>query len=92
MTIVCRVVNFNEENAMRCSLERELEFHANGELLATKEEPQDDVEQPHLEETRSKEWMYHLVVHLYLAHYFSVHYNYGVINYTFIINSTRHWL
>ena len=42
--IVRRDVKFDEEKAMRCSLEREIHFHANEEFLAPKEEPQDDVE------------------------------------------------
>jgi hypothetical protein len=45
-------VKFDEEKAMRCSLERELQLHADEEILAPKEEPQDDVEQPHAEEQR----------------------------------------
>jgi len=44
MKVVHKDVNFNEDKAMRCSLERELELHAIKELLAPKEEPQDDVE------------------------------------------------
>jgi len=44
MTIVCRDVTFDEEKAMRCSLERELQLHPYKEILAPKEEHQDDVE------------------------------------------------
>ena len=44
MTMVCRDVKFDEEKAMRCSLERELQLHVDEEILAPKEEPQDDVE------------------------------------------------
>jgi len=50
ITVVRRNVKFDEEKAMGCSLERELQLHANEELLAPKEEPQDDVEQPHEED------------------------------------------
>jgi len=52
MTMVRRYVNSDEEKAMRCSLERELQLHAYEQLLAPKEEPQDDVEQPHEKEKR----------------------------------------
>lgn len=45
-------MNFDEEKAMRCSLERELQLHADEEILAPKEEPRDDVEQPHAKEKR----------------------------------------
>jgi len=55
MTVVCKDVKFNEENAMRCSLEREFHLHVDEELLAPKEEPMDDVEQPHTEEKRVEE-------------------------------------
>jgi len=34
------------------SLERDLQLHVEEELLAPKEEPQDDVEKPHAEEQR----------------------------------------
>ena len=47
MTVVHRDVKFNEEKAMRSSVERELQLHTDEDLLAPKEEPQDDVEQPH---------------------------------------------
>jgi len=47
MTVVHRDVNFYEEKPVRCSLEREIHLHADEELLALKEEPQDDVDQPH---------------------------------------------
>ena len=50
MTVVHRDVKFDEDKAMRCSLKREIQLHAVEEILALKEEPQDDVEQPHLEE------------------------------------------
>eukprot|EP00253_Pinus_taeda_P008740 PITA_08740 len=44
MTMVCRDVKFDEEKAMRVSLERELELHADEELLAPKvKEPQKNV-------------------------------------------------
>jgi len=52
MTVVCRDVNFNEEKTLRCSLGREFQLHADEELLAPKEEPQDDVEHPHAKEQR----------------------------------------
>jgi len=52
MTVVRRDVRFNEEKAIRVSLERDLELHADEEILSPKfEEPQIDVEQPHLEDT-----------------------------------------
>ena len=50
MIVVRRNVKFNEEKAMRFSLERELQLHAYEELLSPKEEPHDDVEQPHANE------------------------------------------
>ena len=51
--MVCKDVRFNEEKTMRVSLERELELHADEELLSPKfEEPQIDVEQPHAEDLR----------------------------------------
>ncbi len=34
MTVVHRYVNFDEGNAMRCSLERELQLDAYGDILA----------------------------------------------------------
>ncbi len=37
-------VKFDEEKAMWCSLERELQIPLEEEILAPKEEPQDDVE------------------------------------------------
>lgn len=52
MTVFRRDVKFDEEKSMRCSLETELQLHVDEELLAPKEEPQDDVEQPHAEEQR----------------------------------------
>ena len=45
-------MNFDEEKAMRCYLERELQFHGEEDILAPKEEPHDDVEKPHVEEQR----------------------------------------
>lgn len=33
MTMVCGDVNFNEEKAMRCSLDRELELHGDEDIL-----------------------------------------------------------
>jgi len=50
MIVVHRYVKFDEEKAMRCSLERDLQLHAVDEILAPKEETQDDVEKPHVEE------------------------------------------
>jgi hypothetical protein len=49
MTVVRRDVKFDEEKAMRLSLERELDLHADKELLVPKDEPQ-DVEQSHAED------------------------------------------
>jgi len=50
MIMVCRDIRFDEEKAIRVSLERELELHADEELLAPKVEgPQMNVEQPHVE-------------------------------------------
>ena len=49
MTIVRRDIKFDEEKAMWLSLERELDFHVDEELLAPKDEPQ-DVEQPQAED------------------------------------------
>jgi len=37
--MVHRDVKFDEEKAMRCSLERELQLHAVYDILASKEEP-----------------------------------------------------
>ena len=46
-----RVLKFDEQRAMRVSLERELKFHGDEELLVPKEEePLDDVDQPHAED------------------------------------------
>jgi len=39
MKFVCRDVKFNEENAMTCTLERELQLHEDEVILAPKEEP-----------------------------------------------------
>ena len=50
LTVVRRDVKFDEEKAMRGSLEREHQLHADEYLLAPKEEPQDDVEQPQAKE------------------------------------------
>jgi len=51
MTMVRKNVKFDELKAMSVSLERELELHADEEILAPKvEEPQIDVEQPHAED------------------------------------------
>ena len=44
MIVVRRDVKFDEEKAMRCSLQRKLQLHAHQEILAPKEEPQDVVE------------------------------------------------
>ena len=52
MIVVRRDVKFDEEKAMRCSPERKLQLRPDQELLAPKEEPQDDVEHPHAEEQR----------------------------------------
>ena len=45
MTVVRRDIKFNEEKAMKLSLERELHLHAEEELLVPKDEPL-DVDQP----------------------------------------------
>eukprot|EP00253_Pinus_taeda_P002729 PITA_02729 len=47
MTVLRRDVKFDEEKAMQVSLERELELHAEEEILVPKAEPHIDVEQPH---------------------------------------------
>eukprot|EP00253_Pinus_taeda_P001501 PITA_01501 len=67
--MVRRDVRFDEEKAMRVSLGRELELHADEDILAPKvEEPQIDVDQPHTnnrgmetstQEEYSKEGTYH---------------------------------
>jgi len=44
MIVVRRDVKFDEQKGMRCSLERELQFQADEEILALKEEPWDDLE------------------------------------------------
>ena len=55
MTMVRKDVKFDEENAMRVSLERDLELHVKEELLVPKvEKPQIDVEQPHVEVLRAE--------------------------------------
>lgn len=54
MTMVHTDVKFYEKKAMRYSLERELQVHAVEDILAAKEERQDDVEQPHAEEKREE--------------------------------------
>jgi hypothetical protein len=41
MTFVWRNVKFDEEKAIRLPLERELDLHADKELLVPKDEPQD---------------------------------------------------
>ena len=46
MTFVRRDIKFDEEKSMWFSLKRELDFHADEELLVPKNEPQ-HVEQPH---------------------------------------------
>ena len=52
-TVVCRDLKFDEQKAMRVSLERKLKLHAEEELLVPKEEePQTDVEQLHTEDPR----------------------------------------
>lgn len=50
MTMVRRDVKFDEEKDMSCSLEREVKIHADEDPLTPNEEPQDVVEQPHVEE------------------------------------------
>ena len=45
LTVVRRDIKFNEEKAMKLSLERELHLHAEEELLVPKDEPL-DVDQP----------------------------------------------
>lgn len=55
MTVVHRDVKFDEERAMRFSLERELQLHGKEEILAPKEEPHNNVEKPHAEEHRVEE-------------------------------------
>jgi len=48
--VVRRDLKFDEQKAMRVSLERELQLQAMEELLVPKEEePQTDVEEPHVE-------------------------------------------
>ena len=49
MIVVRRDIKFDEEKAMQLSLERELDLHAEEELLVPKNEPQ-DVEKPHEED------------------------------------------
>jgi len=49
MKVVRRDVKFNEKKTMRCYIERDLQLHADEEILTPKE---DDVEQPHGEEQR----------------------------------------
>ena len=49
-TVVCRDLKFDEQKAMRASLEREIQLQAMEELFVPKEEePQTDAEHPHLE-------------------------------------------
>jgi len=52
MTVMWRDVKFDEDKAMRRSLEREVQILLEVELLAPKEEPQDVVEQPQFKEKR----------------------------------------
>lgn len=48
MAVAHRDIRFDEEKAMRVSLERELELHVDEEFLAPKVEgPHIDVEYPH---------------------------------------------
>ena len=54
MTVVRRDVKFDEEKAIQFFLERELDLHAEEELLVPKDEPQ-DVEQPHAKQHRVEE-------------------------------------
>eukprot|EP00253_Pinus_taeda_P007101 PITA_07101 len=42
-TVVRRDIKFQEEKAMKCSLERELHLHTDEELLVPKDEPQEEV-------------------------------------------------
>ena len=49
LTVVNRDVKFDEEKAMRLSLEREIDLHVDEELLVPKDEPH-DVEQPQAED------------------------------------------
>eukprot|EP00253_Pinus_taeda_P027804 PITA_27804 len=52
MTVVRREVKFDEEKVMQCSLERELHIPLGEELLAPKEESQEVVEKPQIEDQR----------------------------------------
>lgn len=52
MTMVRRDVKLDEGKAIECSLEREIQLHEDEELLDPNDEPQDDVEQPHVKEKR----------------------------------------
>jgi hypothetical protein len=54
MTFMRRDIKFDEGKAMRLSLERELDLHAEEELLVPKDESQ-DVDQPHEEVHRVEE-------------------------------------
>ena len=49
MIFVRRDIKFDEEKAMRLSLERELDLYEDEELLVQKDEPQ-DVDQPHAQD------------------------------------------
>ena len=49
MIVVRQDIKFNEEKAMKLSLEMKLDLHAKEEILVPKNEPQ-DVEQPHAED------------------------------------------
>lgn len=50
--MVRRDAKLDEEKAMICGLERQIWLHVKYEILAPKEEPQNDMEQPHAEEQR----------------------------------------
>lgn len=52
MTVERRDVKFNDKKSMWCSLERELRIPLEEEVLALKEEPQEVVEQPQIEDKR----------------------------------------
>jgi hypothetical protein len=54
MTVMRQDIKFDEGKAMWLSLERELELHAEEELLVPKDESQ-DVDQPHEEVRRVEE-------------------------------------
>ena len=52
ITVVRRDANFDEEKAMRCSLEREIQIQPEEEILAPKDDPREVVEKPHMEDQR----------------------------------------